>query len=203
SSETPDVPSPAMLQIENQLKANQLETKLRQRAIDATKRDISNYQARLNEAPLREQEFIDITRGYEQSKANYDSLLQKKNSSAVAERLERTQQGEHFRILDPPSLPQKPYFPNRLKLCGIGLVVGLLLGGGIAAGTEFLDDRIYSEEVLTKLVPVKIMSEIPTIMTTEEDRQRKRSVGALWVTAALIFVSIAAGSAFTLLHGFC
>src|SRR5262249_38101213 len=189
SSGTPEVPSPAVLQIENQLKANQLEITIRQRAIDATKKDIANYQARLNEAPLREQEFIDITRGYEESKANYNALLQKKNNSVVAEKLVETQHGEHFRILDPPSLPQKPYFPNRLKLCGMGLVVGLLLGGGIAAGTEFLDDRIYSEEVLTKLVPVKIICEIPRITTMEEDKRQRRSIGLLWVTAALIFVS--------------
>ena len=51
-----------------------------------------------------------------------DSLLAKKNDSEMATNLERRQQGEHFRILDPPSLPVKPYFPNRLKLCGIGAV---------------------------------------------------------------------------------
>jgi len=201
SSEDIEPPSPAMLQIENQLKANQLEVTIRQRAIDATTRDIANYQGRLNEAPLREQEFIDITRGYEQSKANYDSLLQKKDSSEMATNLELSQQGEHFRILDPPSLPQKPYSPNRLKMCGIGLALGLVLGGAMAAGAEFLDDRIYSEEVLTELVAVKIISEIPTIMTIEEAKQQKGSVAALWVTAALIFLSIAIGSAVTFLHG--
>ncbi len=37
---------------------------------------------RLNEEPVREQQFADLTRGYEQSKANYDELLKKKNRFA-------------------------------------------------------------------------------------------------------------------------
>ena len=99
------------------------------------------YQARLNQEPVREQQLTDLTRGYEQSKANYDELLKKKNGSEMATSMELRQQGEHFRILDPPSLPVKPSFPNRLKLCGIGLVVGVLLGAAVSAGAELMDDR--------------------------------------------------------------
>jgi polysaccharide biosynthesis transport protein len=201
SSQALESPSPAMLQIENQLKANQLEISIRQRAVDATNRDVSSYQARLNDAPLREQEFVDITRGYEQSKANYDSLLQKKDSSEMATNLELSQQGEHFRILDPPSLPQKPYSPNRIKMCGIGLGVGLLLGAGLAFGAEFLDERIYDNEELKKWLPVGIVSEIPTIATAEEDRQGRRDVRLLLATAAVMFLSIAIGSALSFLKG--
>ena len=73
---------------------------------------------------LPEQQLSDLTRGYDQSKANYDDLLKKKNESAMATSMELLQQGERFRIIDPPSLPVKPDFPNRLKFCGIGLAAG-------------------------------------------------------------------------------
>src|SRR6185437_10562943 len=109
-----------------------------------------------------------ITRGYEQSKTNYDNLMKKKNDSELATNLELRQQGEHFRILDPPSLPQKPYSPNRMKLCAMGLGIGFVLGAGLAFGSEFLDDRVYDEEELKKLLPVDVISEIPTIATVEE-----------------------------------
>ena len=104
--------------------------------------------ARLNQEPVREQQFADLTRGYEQSKANYDELLKKKNSSQMATSMELLQQGEHFQMIDPPSLPLKPDFPNRLKFCGIGLGIGIALGGVLAGGTEFLDDRLYNEKAL-------------------------------------------------------
>src|SRR5215472_11606172 len=89
----------------------------------------------------REQQLADLTRGYEQSKADYDSLLKKKNESELATNLEKQQQGEHFRVMDPPSLPVKPYSPNRLKLFAIGLGVGLTLGFGLSFAFEMADDR--------------------------------------------------------------
>ena len=101
---------------------------------------------------MREQQLADLTRGYEQSKASYDDLLKKKNESAMATSMELLQQGERFRVLDPPSLPVKPSFPNRLKFCGIGVVVGLALGLAVVGAFEKMDDRVYSETELKKLV---------------------------------------------------
>ncbi len=77
---------------------------------------------------MREQQLADITRDYDQSRANYDSLLAKKNQSEMATNLEKRQQGEHFRVVDAPNLPIKPYSPNRLKLSLMGLFAGLALG---------------------------------------------------------------------------
>src|SRR5207248_6109797 len=126
---------------------------------------ISEYQTKLNLEPLREQQLADLTRGYEQSKADYDALLKKRNESELATNLELQQQGEHFRVLDPPSLPVMPFSPNRLKLCGIGLAVGLVLAAAATVGAEMLDDRIYDEKALKKLVQLPVLSEIPKVST--------------------------------------
>jgi|SRR5215469_2682200 len=196
-----DANTPAVMQVESQLKANQLEIASRQRAIEGIDKEIRDYQSRLNAAPVREQEFTDITRGYEQTKANYDELLKKKNDSELATNLELRQQGEHFQILDPPSLPQKPYFPNRLKLCGMGLAIGLVLGAAFSVGSEYVDDRLYSDEELKKLVPVDVIAEIPIISTVEEDHKNVVQLRILLATTALVFLSIALGSAYSFFRG--
>ena len=141
-----------MPQLQSQLQANQIEIKNREQAIAALTSRINEYQARLNQEPIREQQLADLTRGYDQSKASYDELLKKKNDSAMATSMELLQQGERFRILDPPSLPMKPSFPNRLKFCGIGLLVGLALGAGVVWAFEMMDDRVYSESGTEKAV---------------------------------------------------
>jgi polysaccharide biosynthesis transport protein len=189
------------LELQSQLKANQAEMANRQRAIQDLIGRISQYQGRLNQAPVREQELTDLTRGYDQSKANYDSLLKKKNDSELATSLELQQQGEHFRILDPPSLPQKPFSPNRIKMCGLGLAVGLILGIGAAGAVEFLDDRIYSDKALRKLVPVAVIAELPSIWTDQEQSLQRKQRGLVWITAGLMFVSVLAGSAFSYFRG--
>jgi polysaccharide biosynthesis transport protein len=201
NADASDTNAPAIMQLESQLKANQIEIANRQRAIETTERQIGAYQGRLNQAPVREQEYIDITRGYEQSKANYDSLLKKKNDSELATNLELRQQGEHFRILDPPSLPQKPFSPNRMKLCGMGLGIGIVLGAGLALGSEFLDDRVYDEEQLKDLLPVGILSEIPSILTAQEERQERINLRLSRAAAVLIFVAIGLGSVLTIFKG--
>ncbi len=117
-----------LLQLQSQLQANQAEITNREQAIVGLKGRVNNYQDRLNSAPAAEQELADLTRGYDQTKANYDDLLKKQNESAMATSMEQMQQGERFSVLDPPSLPLKPDYPNRLKFCGIGLSIGLVLG---------------------------------------------------------------------------
>ena len=196
-----DPKSAPLLDLESQLKANRAEIANRQAAIKEQQSRIDQYQARLNRAPVMEQQFTDITRDYEQSKANYDSLLAKKNQSEMATDLEKTQQGEHFRMLDPPNLPVKPFKPNRLLLCGLGLVVGLIFGAASALGSEMIGGKIYTEREIKKLVRCEIIAEIPTLATVGEQALARRNNLLASAAAVVIGLCILAGSAITYLHG--
>ena len=121
----------------------------------------------------------DLTRGYDQSKANYDELLKKENESSMATSMEQMQQGERFTMLDPPSLPVNPDFPNRLTFCGIGLGIGLAFGAIVVAGFEFLDDRLYREKEISALLPIAVISEIPKI-TNSLDEQVNQEEEQRW-----------------------
>jgi polysaccharide biosynthesis transport protein len=187
--------------IQGQLKSNQVEIANRERSIAALKVKMDEYQGRLNQEPIREQQLADLTRGYDQSKANYDDLLKKKNDSAMATSMVVQQRGERFQMIDPPSFPQKPDFPNRLKFCGIGLGIGLALGVVVAGAFEFMDDRMYDEKELKKLLPSEVMAEIPAIVNLADQESATRRVWLGWATAAVVFVTILAGSAISFLRG--
>jgi succinoglycan biosynthesis transport protein ExoP len=191
----------AAMQLQGQLKANQIDMATKERDVAALKAKIDDYQGRLNQEPVTEQQFADLTRGYEQSKANYDDLLKKKNSSQMATSMELLQQGEHFQMIDPPSLPLKPDFPNRLKFCGIGLGIGIALGGALAGGTEYLDDRLHNEKALKDLLPVSVIAEIPPITGVEEEKKQARKVRLSWAATGLVFGTILVGSAISFFRG--
>jgi len=196
-----DVPeSTSMLQLRGQLQANQTEIGNREQAIATLKARIGSYQGRLDAGPASEQQLADLTRGYEQSKADYDDLLKKKNESVMATSMELMQQGERFKMLDPPSLPLKPDFPNRLKFCGMGLGIGLVLGVVVAGSFEVLDDRMHSENSIKALLSTVVISEIPPIASPGDERKTKRRMAMGWVMAALVVATILAGSAFSYLH---
>ena len=195
-----DATSP-MVQLQGQLQSNRAEIANRERAVADLKAKVIDYQARLNQEPVREQQLSDLTRGYDQSKANYDGLLKKKNESAMATSMELLQQGERFRIIDPPSLPGKPDFPNRLKFCGIGLGIGLALGVVVAGAFEMMDDRVYDEKELQKLLPITVISEIPTLEVAADVQRERRRFWLGWATAAFVSGTILVGSALSYLRG--
>lgn len=161
-----------MLQIDGQIKSNQLEIANRKQEIRRLEGQIEAYQARLNLTPVREQQLAAITRDHEQSRTNYESLLNKKMQSAMATNLEKRQEGEQFRVIDPPNLPEKPYFPNRLKFSLLGLIAGTVLSLGLTALIEVADERLKSEDDLLSITPVPILVAIPLLQTPAEQERR-------------------------------
>jgi polysaccharide biosynthesis transport protein len=168
----PQIASTPLMQIRSQLKANELEIQNYQRQEKKIESQISVYQARLNLTPATEQQLADISRGYEESKANYNSLLQKQNQSQLATNLEQRQQGEQFRIIDPPSLPDKPKWPNHLVLSLGGLALGSVLGFGLLAFRELTNARVQLGEDLDEIVQARILVRIPHLDIPGEGSRR-------------------------------
>ena len=162
--------SSPMMQVRSQLKSNELEIQNYLSHMAEIESEIATYRTRLNLTPETEQELADISRGYEESKTNYNSLLQKQNQSQLATSLEQRQQGEQFRIIDPPSLPDKPSSPNHFLVSLMGLGVGACVGLGLAALREFTNTRVWRERDLEGLVPGRVLVCIPHLSTTGELR---------------------------------
>jgi hypothetical protein len=118
----------------------------------------------------------------------------------MATSMEQLQQGERFTILDPPSLPLKPAFPNRLKMCGMGFVAGAVLGVLVVGLLEFMDDRLHSDKEIKKMLPTTVISEVPELLTASDKRHGARRIVFGWTMAALVAICILAGSAFSYLH---
>lgn len=190
-----------MMEVESQLKANELELQNRQKVIDQLETQIQDHQARINQTPVREQQLSDLTRDYEQSRTNYESLLSKRNQSELATSLEKRQQGEQFRIIDPPSLPLKPYKPDRLLFGFVGLLAGVLVGLAVSAGAELVDDRVFAEADLKELVSAPVLTEIPPLTTPLELIRHRWRVRLEWMGAAIIVLVTAGGLMFTYYHG--
>jgi polysaccharide chain length determinant protein (PEP-CTERM system associated) len=195
----PSVSAP-LQQTQSQLQANEVEITNRENAISSLKARINDYQGRLNAEPSTEQQLADLNRGYDQSKQYYDELLKKKDDSVMATSMEQMQAGERFIMLDPPNLPMAPDFPNRLKFCGMGVGVGLMLGLALAGGLEFMDDRMHNGKEIKALLPVAVISEIPEVVTVLDKKKAKRRVTLGWALTAFVAVVIVSGSVFSFLH---
>jgi len=193
-------PTP-MMQIESQLKANQLEIKGYQQQEKALAGRVAEYQARLNMTPATEQALADISRGYNESQKNYDSLLAKQSQSQLATSLEQNQQGQQFRLLDPAQLPDKPASPNHILLSLGGLIFGIAVGVGLTVLLELTDARVRNEEDLEGLVAARVLVGIPRISTPKEDHDRIRMRWMGRAAAVVVVLLIVAGNIYAFYKG--
>ena len=190
-----------IMQLQSQLKANQLEIQNEQQHAKDLESQTTVYQARLNLTPETEQELTVVSRGYDEAKFNYNSLLQKQTQSQLATSLGQQQQGQQFHIIDPPKLPDKPSAPNRFLISLVGLALGAVLGLGIATFLELTDVRFRQEKDLEGILPARLLVGIPRLSTPKEDHSRViaryMECGAAAVVALLIFT----GNLYTYYNG--
>jgi polysaccharide biosynthesis transport protein len=197
----PTIKTLPLAEVESRLKVNQAEIADYQGTAKKLRARIDDLESRLNMTPLREQQLAEVTRNYENSKQNYQSLLQKKMQSELATNLEKRQQGEQFRIIDPPNLPLKPSQPNRLEIITLGWVFGLCAGLGFTALKELTDEAIHNERALVESVPIPVLVHVP-VLNSRRERVQAHLNHLTEATATLVlFAASVAMGVYTYLAG--
>jgi succinoglycan biosynthesis transport protein ExoP len=159
------------------------------------KRRLSEYATRLERSPGIEPEYLVLIRDRDTTAQKYQEIRSRLLEAKVAEGLEVQRKGERFSLIDPPSLPEKPFKPNRMAIVLLGFI--LAIGGGIGSGAvaESLDHSIRSPEQLLTLTQHFPLAVIP-FMPNEEDVSRVRIRRRLAQTAGLGVL----GTALVILH---
>jgi polysaccharide chain length determinant protein (PEP-CTERM system associated) len=178
--------------VDRQIAQNGVEdTRLRQ--------TIAGYQAKVDKLPTRQSELVELTRDYSALQETYAALLKKKEDSQLAANLQRRQVGEQFRIIDPASLPERPY--NQAERQGAllgGVMGGLAIGLALIAFLEFRDSSFRREEDVLRVLTLPVLALVPLMMSEPERKfhtRRKRKI-AFGVVAVLMVIGSAAAVAF-------
>ena len=90
------------------LEANRLEIESLTKDESRLKASIAQYENRINQTPVREQQQAGILRDTEVLRQQYADLQKKEQESQLATNLEKQQGGQQFRLIDPASLPAVP-----------------------------------------------------------------------------------------------
>lgn len=185
-------------QISGQLEANRLEIENLSKNERRLETGIAEYQSRLNQTPVREQELAGMLRNYELLKQDYADLLNKKLQSEMAGNLEKRQEGQQFRLVDQPSLPTVPTSPNRIKISLGGIAGGLGLGLAIAFFMEMRDRSYHTEDDVTKDLGLPLVIGVPLLLTVQEQRFRARRRRLEWTLGSGLVLAAFAAEIFEL-----
>lgn len=136
---------------------------------------VRTYESRIESTPQVEAEYKQLTRDHQTALDFYNSLLKKLNDSSMATELEQRQQGEQFRVMDPPNLPESRKFPKRSIFAAGGFGMGLIFGLLLAAWFEYRDTSLRSERdvwAFTKLSTLAVISHIDGLSEPEVKSSR-------------------------------
>jgi polysaccharide chain length determinant protein (PEP-CTERM system associated) len=153
--------SPQLQQLKAQLRAAKQSLAGAKQDQARIEQQVRAYEAKIESSPMVEEEYKQVTRDHETALQFYNTLLTKMNESSMATALEHRQQGEQFRVMDAPNLPEEPTFPNRRACAGGGLATGLLLGLLLSALFEYRDTSLRNESdiwAFTKLPTLAVIS---------------------------------------------
>lgn len=130
-------------------------------------RQIHAYQSKVDSVPILETQLAELTRNYEASRQNYQSLLDKTFSAGMSEELERKQQAERFTVLDPARTPEKPVRPKRLPIMAGVLVFSFLIPAALVFWVHRLRGPITSEYEVREMLPhgIPILGALPRIQS--------------------------------------
>ena len=150
--------------IDHQLAASQAEEA-------RLKQMVATYQSKVEAVPTRESELVELTRDYSTLQAAYTSLLTKREDSKIAANLERRQIGEQFRILDPASLPERPYNQaSRIATMASGAIAGMILGLLVVGFREYRDSTLRREDDVIRILSLPVLALVPEMRSRRERR---------------------------------
>jgi uncharacterized protein involved in exopolysaccharide biosynthesis len=99
---------------------------------------------------------------------NYETSATKLMTARGAEKLAEQQKSERLSVIDPPVVPDSPYWPNRLVLILGGLLAGLGLGLGLAMLIELFKRPVRGVAALQR-----ITGEIPLVVVPVVNEPRR------------------------------
>ncbi|HKA41266.1 MAG TPA: XrtA system polysaccharide chain length determinant [Burkholderiales bacterium] len=145
-------------------------------SVASMKARVAEYRKRLdflkgavNAQPQVEAEYVQLTRDYNVTQRNYETLLSRRESAQMSGEMESNANVLDFRVIDPPTVPSYPNAPNRTALTSGVLVIAIGAGIGIA----FLLSQIrptFSDE--KRLREVSGMPVFGTVIMAWTDAQR-------------------------------
>jgi len=182
--------NPAYLSVQSQIDIDEVELASLEQKERALKTKLADIERRIAETPGVERDFYAIARDLDNARRQHQEVSAKQMSAVVSQNLEMDSKGEHFTLIEPPLVPERPVAPNRWLIVALSVVLGLGASVGLIALREALDGSVRGARELEHLVGASPLGIIPLILTADERRAKGRQRVQLAAATTVAFVAL-------------
>lgn len=159
---------------------------LRARVAEYTSR-LGRLRTQTAEVPEIEAQLAQLNRDYEVNRNNYQKLVERRESAKLSGDLSSATDMLTFRVIDPPTAPDQPSGPARLRLFSLVFVGALAAGLAGAFLMSQLRPTFLTQTALREATGVPILGSVSMNWTSEQTVRRKRRLYALGVSVLVLF----------------
>lgn len=126
--------------------------------------------------PELETEMAQLNRDYSVHKSNYDALVARRESANIGAEMSSQSGIADFRIIDPPTMPNKPSAPDRILLVPLAALVGLLAGLALTFLVSQLRPAFSDSRQLREISGLPVLGTVSMLPTPERKRRRRNGL---------------------------
>jgi capsular exopolysaccharide synthesis family protein len=114
----------------------------------------------------KELQYAILERDVSTNKELYNTLLAKIKQANITDEIMKS----NLRVAEPAALPMAPVRPQKVLYLTLSAFFGLAFGIGLAFFFEYMDQTVYSNEVVAEALDVPVLSEIPLELKDKEPK---------------------------------
>lgn len=164
-----NAPNPVYEQVKLRLIQVEGEVAQAQSQLQTAKAEVARFQALAASAPNVEADLADLTREYSVQKSKFEELLGRRESARISAAVEVSGDKLQFRVIEPPTVPSRPIFPNRPLLATMVLILGIGTGGALIFLLHKFDETVTTDSVLAGEFNLRLLGKV----TRMEDASQK------------------------------
>jgi len=152
------------------------------------KKRLSKHKQQMEILPQVEAELKALNRDYEINKANYDTLIQRRESAIMAQQVDKTGENTKLKVIDPPRVPVTPITPNRPLLISLVLFAGMAAGVGLAFLMSQIRPTFDNVNMLRAELTAPIFGSVSMLALPDTVYKRKLRLFVFFITNGLLIV---------------
>jgi uncharacterized protein involved in exopolysaccharide biosynthesis len=173
-----------------QIEAIDLQIELLDNQRDAAEARIAELEDSIARTPEIEMRLDALERNRESLATQYRQAILRQSQAETGERLEASQQGERFEVIEQAVPNPQPVAPNRPMIVAAGFAASIAISGGLTLLLELLYNVIRTARDLERQVSLRPIVSIPYLVTDEEQRRQRLTIRGL-ILAVVIALPLA------------